>query len=63
MSESGKTQGDKFRQAAKDLEADDSPEAFTRRLEELIKPENLPDGHPDKPEKKKGDPKAAHQEN
>jgi len=37
-SASSKSQLDKFKEAARDLEADDDPERFKERLRKLVKP-------------------------
>jgi hypothetical protein len=37
MTEPAKSQSDKFKEAARELETDDDPERFKQRLEKLVK--------------------------
>lgn len=37
MAETNKTQSDKFKEAARELETDDDPERFKERLRRLVK--------------------------
>ena len=43
MTESDKTQSEKFKDAARELETDDDPERFKERLKKLVKHKPVPE--------------------
>ncbi|WP_200911560.1 hypothetical protein [Sphingomonas sp. Leaf33] len=47
MTDAEPTQLDKFKQAARDLEADDDPKRFAERLEKLVKHKPVASKAPD----------------
>jgi len=48
MPQPAKSQSDKFKEAARELETDDDPERFKQRLEKLVKQKPKPEKEPDR---------------